>query len=256
MSKVQTIKKQVHIMIQGKGGCGKSFCFLSLSMYFKFFKKMKTQIFDIDQVNTTLTQYKGLQAEHIKITDKNNINEIDQRLLYGLVQRIIESDSDVVIIDTGSNTFLNLLDYLIQNQIFDLFYSMNITPIVHTVIVGSGDYNDTLHGAKTIIENLSVPVIVWVNEYYGEVIEKLKNSELNEESYIHSKTISSFVLLNKLNSKLQAKDMEIFNTQRITVADIDKCDELSLVAKLRVKRVFNEIFEQLECVSIINQSEE
>ena len=50
--------------------------------------------------------------------------------------------------------------------------------------------------------------------------------------------------------------MEIFNTQRITVADIDKCDELSLVAKLRVKRVFNEIFEQLECVSIINQSEE
>ena len=101
-----------------------------------------------------------------------------------------------------------------------------------------------------------MPVIVWVNEYYGEVIEKLKNSELNEESYIHSKTISSFVLLNKLNSKLQAKDMEIFNTQRITVADIDKCDELSLVAKLRVKRVFNEIFEQLECVSIINQSEE
>ena len=149
-----------------------------------------------------------------------------------------------------------MLDYLIQNQIFDLFYSLNITPIVHTVIVCSGDYNDTLHGAKTIIENLSVPVIVWVNEYYGEVIEKLKNSVLNEETYIHSKTISSFVLLSKLNSKLQAKDMEIFNTQRITVAEIDKCDELSLVAKLRVKRVFNEIFEQLECGSIITKSEE
>lgn len=250
------IFKQVHIVLQGKGGCGKSLLGTIIAQYFQFKKNRNIKVFDLDQVNTTLSQYKNLHVEHIRITEKDNINEINQRLLDEFVQKVIESTADTIIVDTGSNTFLNLLDYLIQNQIFDLFYSLQISPVIHTIIVGSGDYNDTLHGAKTIIENLSVPVVVWVNEYFGEVIERLQSSELNSDQYTHANTIAAFMLLPKLNTKLQGKDMEIFITNRLTIPEIETCTDLSLVAKIRVKKIFTDYFNDLDKIEIMNNKEE
>ncbi|EDC2614140.1 hypothetical protein GAD39_17940 [Salmonella enterica] len=248
--------KQVHIILQGKGGCGKSLVGTILAQYFKLHKGRNIEAFDLDQVNTTLSQYKNLDVKHIRITEKDNINEINQRLLDGFIQAIIESDAETIIVDTGSNTFLNLLDYLIQNQIFDLFYSFQITPVIHTVIVGSGDYNDTLHGAKTIIENLSVPVVVWVNEYYGEVIERLQSSEISSDKYTHANTIAAFMLLPKLNTKLQGKDLEIFITNRLTIPEIETCKDLSLVAKIRVRKIFADYFNDLDKIGILNNNED
>ncbi|EAZ0768482.1 conjugal transfer protein TraL, partial [Salmonella enterica] len=95
--------KQVHIILQGKGGCGKSLVGTILAQYFKLHKGQNIEAFDLDQVNTTLSQYKNLDVKHIRITEKDNINEINQRLLDGFIQAIIESDAETIIVDTGSN---------------------------------------------------------------------------------------------------------------------------------------------------------
>lgn len=241
-------KKQVHLVIQGKGGCGKSFIALILAMYFKFSKKRKTRFFDIDQVNTTFSQYKNLGVEHLRITDKDDINEINPRLIDLVIQQIIDSDSEIVLIDTGSNTFLNLLGYLVQNQIFDILYGLDMSVFIHTVVVGGGDYDDTLTGAKALIENLNVPVVIWVNEFYGPVIERLRSSELNDDSYAHKQTVKAYVLLSKPNQKLEGEDLLIMQSERLTLPEIDKCTSLGLIPRIRLKKYFNGVFERIEAV--------
>jgi hypothetical protein len=246
--------KQLHIVIQGKGGCGKSLIALILGMYFKFHCKKSASLFDIDQVNTTLSQYRNLNAEHLRITDKDNINEINPRLIDELIQKIIDSDSEVVLVDTGSNTFLNLLNYLVQNQIFDILYSMDISVFIHTVIVGSGDYNDTLAGAKAIIENLSVPVIIWVNEFWGPAIEKLQSSVLNHPEYEHKEIIKAYILLPALNQKLQGEDLRIMISERLTLPEIDKSEKFGMIPRIRLKKLFVDYFEKIDAVGFYEEN--
>jgi hypothetical protein len=44
--------------------------------------------------------------------------------------------------------------------------------VVHTVIAGGGMIKDTLNGLLSILENYppSVPVMIWVNEFFGPVV--------------------------------------------------------------------------------------
>ncbi|EPQ8559269.1 hypothetical protein A3N57_07690 [Enterobacter cloacae subsp. dissolvens] len=241
-------KKQIHFIIQGKGGCGKSLLALILGMYFKISKKKKCAFYDIDQVNTTFTQYEKLDVKHLRITEADNINEINPRMLDDVVQKIIDTDAEVVVVDTGSNTFLNLLNYLVQNQIFDIFYGMDFSVYIHTVIVGSGDYNDTLNGAKAIIENLSIPVIIWVNEYFGPAIEKLKNSELNSDSYEHKQSILAYMLLTKPNEKLLGQDLVLMITNRLTLQEVESSEIFSFVSRIRIKKHFADVFAKLDSI--------
>lgn len=241
-------KKQIHIVVQGKGGCGKSLLALILGMYFKFHKKSKSKFFDIDQVNTTFTQYESLNVEHVRITEHSNINEINPRLLDDLIQKIIMDPAEVIVVDTGSNTFLNLLNYLVQNQILDIFYSMDFSVYIHTVIVGAGDYNDTLNGAQAIIENLSIPVVIWVNEYFGPAIEKLQGSILNSEDYEHKESIRAYMLLTKPNEKLLGQDLILMISDRLTLPEIDNSETFSIVSRIRVKKFFVDIFQKLDSI--------
>lgn len=248
----KSTKKQIHFVIQGKGGCGKSLLALILGMYFKIHKRKECDFYDIDQVNTTFTQYENLEVQHLRITEADNINEINPRLLDDVVQKIIDSKAEVVVVDTGSNTFLNLLNYLVQNQIFDIFYGMDFPVYIHTVIVGSGDYNDTLNGAKAIIENLSIPVIVWINEYFGPAIEKLKNSDLNSDNYEHKESILAYMLLTKPNEKLLGQDLVLMITNRMTLLDVESSDQFSFVSRIRIKKHFADIFAKLDAIDFFN----
>src|SRR5437016_2702083 len=64
----------VHLILQGKGGVGKSFVSSILAQYFR--DKAKTvQCFDADPVNATLAQYTELNAEHVNVLKRGTINE-------------------------------------------------------------------------------------------------------------------------------------------------------------------------------------
>ena len=55
---------QVHIVLQGKGGVGKSLISAILGQYFQHLK-ITPHCFDTDPVNATFAQYQALAAEHI-----------------------------------------------------------------------------------------------------------------------------------------------------------------------------------------------
>src|SRR5215467_9139109 len=103
-------KPAVHVVLQGKGGVGKSFVSAILAQYFRC-KQKAVQCFDTDPVNATLAQYKELKAEHVNVMKRGGINE---KGFDTLVEKICRGEG-MFVIDTGATTFIPLWNYILEN---------------------------------------------------------------------------------------------------------------------------------------------
>src|SRR5471030_913732 len=90
----------VHVVLQGKGGVGKSFVSAILAQYFRT-KSAPVYCLDTDQVNATFAQYRLLEAEHLKVLRRGTVNE---KQFDVLVERVCQGDG-VFIVDTGATTW-------------------------------------------------------------------------------------------------------------------------------------------------------
>src|SRR5215467_9167204 len=90
----------IHMSLQGKGGVGKSFIASLLAQYFVSRGRSVTCI-DTDPVNRTLSQYKGLNVECLKLLRDDGI---DGRGFDTLMETILTGEG-IFVIDNGASTF-------------------------------------------------------------------------------------------------------------------------------------------------------
>ena len=62
----------VQLVLQGKGGVGKSFVSAILAQYFRT-KSAPVHCVDTDPINTTFAQYRLLNAEHLKVLKRGTV---------------------------------------------------------------------------------------------------------------------------------------------------------------------------------------
>ncbi len=103
---------KVHMILQGKGGVGKSFIASILAQHY-YAKKKNVLCIDTDPVNATFHGFKKLNVQRLDLMEGD---EIDPRKFDDLIESISKSKTDVVI-DNGASTFVALAHYLISNQI-------------------------------------------------------------------------------------------------------------------------------------------
>jgi hypothetical protein len=158
----------IHLSLQGKGGVGKSLVASFLAQYLMQ-KGMPVRCIDTDPVNKTLSQYKGLPTEQLKLLREGGI---DQRAFDGLMQQLLTSDGAVFVVDNGSSTFIPMWNYILENNVHQLLRNARKRLYVHTVITGGQALFDTLNGFSQLAESTTEQnIIVWVNEYFGRVEE-------------------------------------------------------------------------------------
>ena len=68
--------KNVHFILQGKGGVGKSLV-SSILMQYLIEQKMQVCGYDTDPINSTFSGYSDLDVEQIDIMVGDNINQIN-----------------------------------------------------------------------------------------------------------------------------------------------------------------------------------
>lgn len=102
---------KIHMVLQGKGGVGKSMITATLAQY-KAAKGQKPLCVDTDPVNATFEEYKALNVRRLHIMDGDEINT---RHFDALVELIAPAENDVII-DNGASSFVPLSHYLISNQ--------------------------------------------------------------------------------------------------------------------------------------------
>jgi len=157
--------KNVHFVLQGKGGVGKSVVASLLAQYLLEQNK-QIMCIDTDPVNQTFAGYKALEVKAINILDGDEINT---RNFDVLMQNILETNNDVII-DNGASSFVPLSSYILNNDITDFLTADNCTLLIHTIITGGQALRDTLQGTKLLFEQFNKPQIkfvVWLNPFWG-----------------------------------------------------------------------------------------
>lgn len=159
-------KRTINIIAQGKGGVGKTFVSTQIAQFYLDSEKESLNI-DTDPVNSTFASFEKLNVKHIDLLLDNNINP---RKFDEMMELIFESEKDVVI-DNGASSFIPLLAYFIENNVFEIFKDMGAEINFHTIIMGGQSLQDTLNGLHQISERIPdyVNLIVWLNEYNGQI---------------------------------------------------------------------------------------
>jgi len=240
-------KPAVHLVLQGKGGVGKSFVSSILVQYFRE-KQRTVHCFDTDPVNATLAQYQELSAEHLNVLRRGAINEKE---FDTLVEKICRGEGCFVV-DTGATTFVPLWNYMLENEILHFLEDRGKLVYVHSVVTGGQAMTDTLNGFGEIAKTTRQKnVIVWLNEYFGEVVgkdgkpfEDLKVAQQYAEKLIGS------VTMRERNSNTFGDDVKQMLERRLTFESAIRSEEFSLVSKQRLAIVRRDLFEQLDRLSL------
>jgi hypothetical protein len=125
----KTKGNQVHLVLQGKGGVGKSLISAILGQYFQT-RKTTPHCFDTDPVNATFAQYRALEAEHINVLRRGAIHD---KRFDELFEKICTLDG-VCIVDTGATTFVPLWNYILENDILTFLAGRSRRVFVHCVV--------------------------------------------------------------------------------------------------------------------------
>jgi len=156
----------IHMVLQGKGGVGKSMLAAMLTQ-FKISNGQTPVCIDTDPVNATFYGFKSLNVQRLNVLDDDK--NVDASKFDDLIEIISETTHDVII-DNGASSFIPLSTYLVANDIASVFQEMGHQLFVHTVITGGQAMPDTLAGFDALVRQFpnECVFVVWLNPYWGK----------------------------------------------------------------------------------------
>lgn len=241
-------KTTVHLILQGKGGVGKSVVASILAQYFRD-RQREVHCFDTDPINATLAQYRELNAEHVNVIKRGRINEKE---FDSIVERICRGEG-VFVVDTGATTFVPLWNYMLENEILRFLVEHDRKVYVHSVVTGGQALTDTLNGFSEVAKTTgNRNIIVWLNEYFGEVLgDEGKLFEELEVAQQHADRLVGSITIRERNANTFGDDMKQMLERRLTFDSAIKDAGFSLVSKQRLTIVRRDLFEQLDRLALV-----
>ncbi|MCB1622311.1 MAG: conjugal transfer protein TraL [Thiothrix sp.] len=234
----------LHMVLQGKGGVGKSMISAMLAQYFHPFDEAVLGV-DTDPVNATFAGFKALDVKAVKFMDGTKVVPS----MFDQFTALIMNHDGMVVNDNGATSFLPLADYLISEEIFDLFLETGIKAVIHMVVVGGQALIDTVSGLNSIAQQFPehVGLVVWKNEHFGPVesggkaFEKLAVYEKNAHR------INGIVTLHE-QTELVRQAVRDMLTGRLTFREVEDAslEEYDFMKKRRIDRFRQSVFGQLD----------
>lgn len=245
MSKQQQ-QDQVHFTLQGKGGVGKSLTSAVQAQYFREkFGPENVRSFDTDPVNDTFTQYQAFGAERINILGADN--NINARAFDGLMEKLL-SGQGISIVDNGASTFVPMLAYMVENSVVEMLQDAGKQVYIHSIITGGQAFADTMQGLTSMLEAHPAPVVVWLNEFFGEVERDGKGFEESNLFKKNKDRIKGLVKISRRNADTFGKDLELLVKHKLTFDEAMQSDLFGIMPRQRLKMVKAALFEQLDAI--------
>ncbi len=238
----------IHILLQGKGGVGKSFAAATLAQY-KRAKGESTLNIDTDPVNSTFYGYSALNVQRIQLLEGDEINT---RNFDAFVDLVAATDIDVIV-DNGASSFVPMSHYLITNQIADLFAQMGHQIVIHTVVTGGQSLLDTVNGFSELVTHFpgDVLFIVWLNPYWGPIESEGKGFEHLKAYLVNRERVSAIVRVPLLKGETYGRDLSEMLQQRLTFDEAIAMDTLTIMTRQRLKIIKGLLFDQLASARVL-----
>lgn len=239
----------VHISIGKKGGIGKtqSCIFLAQGL---MLDNQKVGVIDLDPATSTISKYAGL--DRIKINDM--LESVSGDINWDRFDDLIEianerNDLDHIIIDSGSSNCIQVFNYLKRNDAFELFKSEGHTPIIHTVIQGGDNQDETLSTLDEICETFpGTPKVIWINEYLHKFSFDGKGVEAITEVPQFKKAKSSIKAVFRLPYLLPQQELKVINKMNemgILFSEVKGSKDFKIAEKNRVGIFAEKVLSQI-----------
>jgi hypothetical protein len=110
---------------------------------------------------------------------------------------------------------------------------------------------DTLNGFKRLAETTTEKnVIVWLNEYFGEISRDGKSFEEFRVAEEQADKLLGTVVIRERNPSTYGDDMRQMLTKRLTFEEAIRLADFSLVSKQRLTIIRRELFDQLDRIGM------
>ncbi|NDV28122.1 P-loop NTPase [Desulfovibrio sp. JC010] len=231
----------INMIMQGKGGVGKSFIASLLTQYLQESGK-EISCVDTDPVNATFAGYNSFDVTTLDIMKDN---DIDPRRFDKLVELMLAlPDEADMVIDNGAATFVPLASYLDGNQVFQMLAESEIQINLHTVITGGQALPDTLSGLGSLFKTFNVPIYVWINHYFGPISAKDKGFEEFKVYKDNSHRIAALIRIPQKKKETFGKDLENLLTAKMSFEEAQD-STLPIMTRQRLKMIWKEIQQEL-----------
>ena len=238
----------IHMVLQGKGGVGKSFVAALLAQYMMQ-KGEHPLCIDTDPVNATFHGYKALQVQRLRIMDGDEINP---RNFDALIELIAPSEEGVII-DNGASSFVPLAHYLISNQVPALLQDMGHELVLHTLITGGQALFDTVSGFSQLVTQFpdEARFVVWLNPYWGPIEHEGKRFTELKAYKDNKERVSAIVEIPLLKEQTYGRDLSDMLQKRLTFDEAIIRGALSIMTRQRLKIVRDKLFNQFENLAVL-----
>jgi hypothetical protein len=239
---------KIHMILQGKGGVGKSFISAALAQY-KVSKGQTPLCIDTDPVNATFHGYKALNVRKLDIMEGDEINP---RSFDGVIELVAPSTDDVII-DNGASTFVPLSHYLISNEIPVLLEGMGHELVIHTVVTGGQALLDTISGFAQLARQFPEPAlfVVWLNQYWGAIEHEGRGFEQLRAYKDNKERVSAILTIPQLKEETFGRDLSEMLQERRTFDESLAMESLTIMTRQRLKIYRTKLFEQMDSAAVL-----
>jgi hypothetical protein len=238
--------RQVHFTMQGKGGVGKSLISAILAQYLQA-RHGEVACYDTDPVNDTFAQYGAFSAQRINILGEGG--NINGRAFDGLMEQLLANDG-VAVVDNGASTFVPLMAYAVENGVMNMLRESGREVYIHSVLTGGQALNDTIAGLTAMLGAHPAPVVVWLNEFFGDVAKDGKDFADSALYKRERERIKGLVRIERRNQDTFGKDMELMVSKKLTFDEALQAEGFGVMPRQRLKTVKAALFEQLDAIAL------
>ena len=238
----------VHIVLQGKGGVGKS---LAASMLAQFLtSRGETPLcIDTDPTNATFAGFKALNVRKLALLEDGDINPRN----FDAMMELIAGSKEAVVVDSGASTYNPLSAYMFDNGVPEVIADLGHKLVLHTIVVGGQALVDTLAGFASVAEAFPAPaaIVVWLNPYHGPIEHEGKSFEQLKAYKDLKDREAAIVTLPDLKRETFGADVQEMLAERKTLDEAMANAALPLMQRHRLGRVRDAVFGELAKAAII-----
>ncbi len=240
----RTTPPTIHLVLQGKGGIGKSLVAGWLAE-FLIRRGQPVRCIDGDPVNRSLSQYKALAADKLDLLSPEGL--VKRSAYDGLIDRFLR-DQAVFVVDSGATAFLPFWTYIVESDVISMLREAGRRVYVHTPVSGGEMLNDTLLGFKTLAQTAAEKsLVVWINEYFGPVARDGKTFDQMQVYLDNREKVLTSIGIPEWPHDTFGENVRRMRERKLTFEEaIDTTATFWLVERARLYRVRRDLFEQLE----------
>jgi hypothetical protein len=233
----------VHLVLQGKGGIGKSVVASWLAEYL-LSRGKQVRCIDGDPVNRSLAQYKSLNVEKLDLINEHGVII---RTRYDALLERFATENGLFVVDSGATAFLPFWSYIVETEVTRVLKEIGRKLYVHCVVSGGEMLSDSLLGFDTLAS--STPdrnVVVWINEYFGPVARDGKTFDQMNVFQKHADKVLGSVGIPQRSPDTFGASLLLMREKKLTFGEALHSDDLLLAQKSRLHIIQRDLYEQLD----------